>query len=173
MINKAYRKKKDRPVLDLPRTYGDWFFDVASLGGLILMVSCLVYFWPLLPETIPTHFGFSGAPDDWGSKNTLFLLPGLGLILYISLTVVGFFPHTYNYLWAITEKNARLQYKLAKALMGWLKVEIIWLFLYITWKTILVSLGRSAGLGIVFLPIFMAVTFGTLGIYFYLSARSR
>jgi uncharacterized membrane protein len=125
-----------------------------------------------LPETIPTHFDFSGEADGWGSKTTLFILPISGMVLYIIMTVVGFFPHTYNYLWKITEKNAYNQYRLAKALMGCLKVEVIWMFLYLVWKSVSIAMGRIDSLGSVFTPVFLAVVFGTIGIYFYLSARA-
>ena len=137
------------------------------------MASWLIYFWPVLPETIPTHFGFSGEPDAWGSKTTLLILPLTSLVLYVILTVVGLFPHSYNYLWAITEKNALEQYVLAKALIGSLKVEIIWLFSYMVWKIIMISLRKADGMGDGLVLVFLAIIFGTVGIYFYRSARAR
>lgn len=173
MLGRIFNKSSNRPVMDMTRTYWDWFFDAASLVGLILMVSILIYYWPRLPETIPTHFNFSGEADGWGSKSTLLILPISGLALYAILTVVGFFPHTYNYPWKITEKNARDQYRLAQLLMGWLKIELTWMFLYLVWQTVKVSLGHVDGLGMVFASVFLAVVFGTIGIYFYLSFRVR
>lgn len=172
-MEKNNSRKSNRPTLNLSRTHWDWFFDVASLAGLILMAGSLIYFSPMLPETIPTHFGFSGEPDAWGSKTTLLILPMTGLVLYILLTVVGLVPHTYNYLWAITEKNARAQYVLAKALLGWLKVEIIWFFSYMVWKTIMISLGKAEGMGQESVLIFLVIIFGTIGIYFFRSTRAR
>lgn len=173
MVEKNYGRKDNPPVIDLPRTYWDWFFDTASLGGLILMASSLIYFWPLIPETIPTHFGFSGEPDAWGSKSTLLILPVTSLALYLLLTVIGFFPRTYNYPFKITEKNALAQYELARALLGWLKVEIICFFSLIVWQTIMISLGKAHGLGAVSIILFIAVVFGTVGIYFFRSFQAR
>ncbi|MEL7566816.1 MAG: DUF1648 domain-containing protein [Dehalobacterium sp.] len=173
MTGKTLREKSNRPVIDLPRTFWDWFFDAASLAGLSLIAGFLLRFWPVLPETIPTHFGFSGQPDAWGSKTTLLILPLTGLVLYVILTGVGFFPHTYNYLWAITEKNARTQYKLAQALIGCLKTEIVWLFSYMVWKTMMISLGKAEGMGKIFVIVFLGIIFGTLGLYFYCSAQAR
>jgi uncharacterized membrane protein len=172
-LDKLSGKNKKRPVLELPRTYWDWFFDAASLVGLVLMVSCLIYYWPLLPETIPTHFGFSGEADGWGSKTILLILPVAALGLFIILTVLGFFPHTYNYPCKVTEKNARDQYRLARTLLGCLKVEVIWMFLYLVWMSAVVALGHAGGLHPVFAPVFMVIVFGTIGIYFYLSLRAR
>ncbi len=173
IMRKVNRKKDSRPVLEISRTYEDWFLDAASLIGLILLVSCLIYYWPLLPNTIPTHFGFSGQPDDWGGKSTVIILPVTAVLLYILLSAVSYFPHTYNYPWAITEKNARAQYLLARSLLGWMKAEIIWLFLYLTWITILIALGQKDSLGPASIFIFLGVIFGTVGIYFLLSARAQ
>lgn len=170
---KGDKRNHNRPVIDIPRTYGDWFFYAASLAGLIFMAGCLIYFWPKLPETIPTHFGFSGEPDGWGSKSTLLILAATAFGLYLLLTVVGFFPHTYNYPFKITEKNALAQYKLAKGLMNWLNLEIIWFFVYIVWITIMVSLEKSTGLGQLSVFVFLALIFGTVGLYFYRSYRAR
>jgi len=173
MFGKTRGKGEQRPVPEITRTYGDWFIDAISLVGLLIMAGCLVYYWPLLPETVPTHFGFSGQADGWGSKTTLLIFPIFGLVLFIIMTIVGFFPHTYNYPWKITEKNAQDQYRLAKALMGWLKAEIIWMFLYLTWMTVSIALGRAEALGALFAPLFLILFFGTMGLYFYLSYRAR
>ena len=42
---------------------------------LFLMWGIMIYGYQLLPNVIPTHFGFSGRPDAYGSKNTLLILP--------------------------------------------------------------------------------------------------
>lgn len=39
---------------------------------LTLCVLCFIqaaYYYPLLPETVPSHFGSSGLPDAWSPKN--------------------------------------------------------------------------------------------------------
>ncbi|MGI6679205.1 MAG: DUF1648 domain-containing protein [Dehalobacterium sp.] len=172
-MRRGNQEKDLRPVLEIPRTYEDWFLDVISIIGLILMASCLIYYWPILPSTIPTHFNASGVPDSWGGKSTLLLLPVGALVMYVLFFVINFFPHIYNYPWPITEKNARAQYRLARSLLGWMKAEIIWLFLYITWVTVLVALGRQDGMGPAFIFVSLGVIFGTVGVYFFRAARAR
>lgn len=46
----------------------------------------LAYIWNSLPQTIPTHFGASGKPDAFGSKNELFTVP-------IIFSVMGIFTY--------------------------------------------------------------------------------
>lgn len=36
----------------------------------------LAYFWPQIPDTVPTHFGTNG-PDAWGNKRSLYILAGV------------------------------------------------------------------------------------------------
>jgi len=42
----------------------------------------LAFIWNELPQTIPTHFGISGAPDKFGPKNEIILAP-------LIFTVIG------------------------------------------------------------------------------------
>jgi hypothetical protein len=83
------------------------------------------------------------------------------------------FPHRFNYAWPITAQNAESQYRLARRLPNWLKVEVIWMFLFLEWMTIWVALGRATGLSIVFLPIVLIMILSTIGIYFYQAYRAR
>jgi uncharacterized membrane protein len=45
--------------------------------------------WNDLPATIPTHFGISGAPDNYGQKNEIVIAPailtGVGILMYFLL----------------------------------------------------------------------------------------
>ena len=49
----------------------------------------LGFVWNELPATIPTHFGISGAPDKFGTRNEILLVPGIltgvGLLMYFVL----------------------------------------------------------------------------------------
>lgn len=36
----------------------------------------LIVIWHDLPDSVPTHFGIDGKPNDWSSKSTLFFLVG-------------------------------------------------------------------------------------------------
>ncbi len=35
----------------------------------------------IMPDIIPTHFGPDGTPDDWGSKYSVFMYPGILLLI--------------------------------------------------------------------------------------------
>jgi uncharacterized membrane protein len=42
-----------------------------------------------LPEIIPTHFGFAGKPDSFGSRNTVWILPAVSTILFLILNLIS------------------------------------------------------------------------------------
>lgn len=171
------KKHNKRPVLKLPITGWEIGLEVLSVLG-VLFVFLLVYqSWGILPDRIPTHFGFTGQPDAWGNKENLFFLPIMTLAMYLLLTIVSRFPHTFNYTFnypvKITEENAETQYIMARHLIAVVKVETIWLFAYIQWITIEVALGKATGLSNLFLPIFMVVLLGTIVVYFYKARKKR
>jgi uncharacterized membrane protein len=169
----TFAKTSPRPVLQIPKSSLEIGLEAAAALGMLTMFYVTIKSWPLLPETIPHHFGASGKPDAWGSKWTLWLLPGISLVLYIGLTVLSRYPHIYNYPWPITEKNAAAQYHLARTLIAALKAEIVLIFAYLLQQAIQVALGKAEGLGIAFLPIFLILIFGTIGIYFVKANQAR
>lgn len=170
---KDSKNKKKIPVLKLPLTKYELIFETLSIIGLLLLLTLTIVSWSDLPERIPTHFGFSGNPDGWGGKGSLAFLPIIAFLMHMLLSVVSKYPHTFNYPWKITEENAKVQYKYARSLLISLKAETIWSFIYIQWATIRVAFGKATGLGILYLPIFMILMFGTLGVYFYKASKYK
>ena len=162
-----------QPKLEIPRSQTENILEFVSGGVLLFLIIFLFQNWERIPDSIPTHFGASGKPNDWGSKYTLLLLPSILIIIYSGFTILSHYPHIYNYPFRITEENAARQYLLARTFICSLKLEIILLFTFIEWKTIQVALGYSEGLGLTFLPISLIVIFGTIGIYFWLAYKAR
>lgn len=155
--------KKGRPVLKIPRSRLEIIIEVIAVLGILAHALLLIHYWPALPDVIPTHFGISGEADGWGSKSSLVLLLAVNIGLYLMMTVLNFFPQTFNYIVEITEKNAREQYYYARLMMNFVKVEIVWIFAYIEWGTIQVALGKASGLdGTVMLSFIIATTVTTL-----------
>jgi uncharacterized membrane protein len=134
--------------------------EALALAGLALQIAIVWYFWSALPPQVPMHFGATGTVDSYGDKSTLMILPAITFGLYVLLTVIGFFPRSFNYPVEVTEENRGRLQATALTMMGWLKVELVWLFAYISWAVIRVALGRANSLGWAFLP----VTLGVVGL---------
>ncbi|MDI3341340.1 MAG: DUF1648 domain-containing protein [Sphaerobacter sp.] len=163
-------RREQRPVLDLPRGPSEVVAELLALAGVIGTLVVLRRAWP---DRVPTHFGPTGEPDAWGRKAWLLFPPLVMMVLYTALTILSRYPHIFNYPWRITAENAARQYRLARTMLSWLKAELVWLFAYLTWGTVRVAQGEAAGLGVAFLPVALLAIFGTLGVYFWVAARSR
>ncbi len=150
----------------------DKMFEVAGIcATLVLLVLPFIYYRDL-PDEIPTHFGFRGTPDGFGSKGSIWSLPIIGLLLYTGLTLLNYFVIVKTKLSPTEKDGDTLARKNILRLMQMLKLILSVSFAYILWMTIQVALGMSEGLGTWFLPTFLVLlTF--LPIVFLLSVAGK
>ncbi len=106
-----------------------------------------------LPEKIPVHFNGAGVADDYGTKATIFLFTGIGTLIFIGLTVLNKYPHSFNYLEKITEKNALTKYTQATKMVRSLKLSITVILFFSVYEICLIANEKSEGFGLWFLPI--------------------
>jgi uncharacterized membrane protein len=163
-----------QPQVEYQRSPADWLAETVAVAGLIIALVLPVCYWSLLPERVPSHFGVSGQADAWSARGFVWFLPAVTVFVYLLLTLVSLIPpRYYNYPWRITEENAPRQVRIVRRLLGVLKAELVWLFVYLTWQTIRVALGQISGLGSAFLPVTLVVVFGTVLYYFVRAAGAR
>ena len=175
MIVKFFSKKQglepERPVIRPELLPVDWLMEGIAIVSFLSFMGFILYSWPHLPETLPTHFDAAGNPDAWGSKVSILFMPAVGIFIYILLTLINLIPHKFNYLHAITPANAMAQYRMATRLIRYLKIILVLLFFYISYSTVKVAGGGASGLGLWFLPVFLGMLFIPLMIYFILAAK--
>jgi uncharacterized membrane protein len=145
-------KKEQRPRLQIEPTPGDRIMEFAGWMMLALLWTITLWDYRGLPGEIPVHFGASGKADGFGNKSNLLMLPILGTVMYIGLTLLGRIPHVYNYPGKITPENALRQYTKATRMIRVLKFIIVLVFTLIVWGTLRTVAGKSEGLGAWFLP---------------------
>jgi uncharacterized membrane protein len=125
-----------------------------------------------LRDKIPTHFDVAGRPNAWGSSITLFLLPVVGSLIYISITVVSQFTSAFNYPVRVTPENRPRLEALAIRMITWLKVELICLFLWIQSSTIDAARHQTLGLPLLLMPVSLLAVFGTMSWYIVAMRRA-
>ena len=125
-----------------------------------------------LPDQIPTHFNFSGAPDGFSSRHMILLLPGLATLLFILLTLINRRPERFNYPITITPENAAYQYQLASNLIRALRLAMPIVFGLVAFSTIDSSEGHLSPLLSYLLPLILTCTFLPLIIYLFLATRN-
>ena len=116
-----------------------------------------IYFYNDLPLQIPKHYNALGEVDSYGERSIIWLLPTVGLFLYIALTFLTKVPFIYNYPVKVNEKNAERLYKLGVRTIRILKVITVVSFAFLNYKTIAIALNYSTGIGKLYTPIFLTV----------------
>ena len=165
--------KSERPKLQIPLQPVDYILEVLAFLGLIFLFGSSAFYYSQLPEQIPTHFGPNGAPDGFGSKTTLWLLPVIGLLIYSFMTVINRRPEGFNYLVKITPENAERQYTMATRMLRRLKTFVVLLFAYLVWRTIGIANEEAHGLGWWLLPVVLGATMGTTFFYIFRSTARK
>jgi uncharacterized membrane protein len=162
-----------RPKIKPEQTTADRLIEVAGWLALALLWTITLFYFRKLPGTVPTHFNAAGNADGFGTRSTVFLLPSLGTLLFIGLSVLKNFPYVFNYPVKITPENALKQYTMAVRLIRVLKFCIILIFTMLTWMSCTAAINRTNSLGAWFLPVTLMIMFVPLGIYIAKSFRNK
>lgn len=149
---------KNQPVLDLPKSESEIWLDVASWLFVTLGFALALGYYSDLPEQIPTHFNASGEADKYGSKNTIFLMPVISLVLVAGLVFLVRYPHKFNYLNKITPENAVFEYRRMRTMLRVVNTLTSLMFLVITWDILQAARGVSKGLSFWFWAVFILLT---------------
>ncbi len=123
-----------RPILHLPPTTRETGIQVATAVVLILAWVMAAQYYQELPDTIATHFNFSGQADGYGSKKTIFVMPGVATIIAVALALLSQIPHQFNYLVTITEANAESQYRWGRMILFVMSLLVALLAVFTVWK---------------------------------------
>jgi uncharacterized membrane protein len=126
--------------------------EILSAINLIILIILPCWYFAELPDTIPIHYGADGKADGYGTKYTIFLLPLIGTVIFIGLTILNRYPHLFNYPHTITADNKEKSYRTAQAMISTLKLLITLIFLYILYRTILITSESAVGLSALFVP---------------------
>jgi uncharacterized membrane protein len=130
---------KERPRIPIQSTPTDKWLDWISYFLILILIAYPIYFYFSLPVTVPAHLNIEGEIDRYGSKETILLMPAVGLFLFIMLTILLRFPHIYNYPVKVTGENAVRIYT-----SGVRFIRIVRLWMMIVLIIVIVSFVRMA-----------------------------
>lgn len=147
----------DRPKIKISITNTDKIIEVIGWILLIGIWILAIMNFSDLPETVPTHYNGAGVADRFSEKTTIFVLPIIGTILFIGMTILNKYPHIFNYPTTITNENALSQYTNATRMIRILKLIVLLVFGLILYKTLQNTNGNTDGLGIWFLPLIIGL----------------
>ena len=136
----------------------DWLCEAIAIAALAGMIGLTAANLANLPDQMPVHFGASGKPDGWGSKNTLWVLTLVNVGLYIVMTLASRYQRLINLPMRVDRDAPEVQ-QLLRTMAIVLKAGLMVLLLYLDWAMVNTGLGQTDGLGPEFLPVFLAATF--------------
>lgn len=155
----------NQPKIDIPKSLFERLFDGVAFVFLMISIAYLISQYGGLPEKVPAHFNGAGEVDRYGNKIELIMLPIIAAAIWIGMTVLERYPHTFNYM-NLTKDNVEAQYKNGRLMLNVLKNEVVLLFSYLTYQTTQISKGLAEGIDSFFMPVFLIVIFGSLAFFF-------
>ncbi len=142
-----------------------------SLLTLVALTIWLLIRWNSIPDIIPTHFGASGEVDATGGKGNIWLLPGLGWLIWITFTVLDFFPGAWNVrgLGEIQSEAGKAKaLSMTRTFLEVIKLLIVLLFTYLT-----VTQVHGGSPSPLFLPLVIFLLMGTSIVHILLLSRLK
>lgn len=136
---------------------------------LIGMFANLLFSWSKIPDTVPIHFNFSGEPDRFSGKSALFILPSVGVWLFLLLFVFYKYMPNLNELnlqqKEISPKQKEANERYTRSMLSWHNLIIMVYFFYVCWESIQIALERKQALNSYSLPIFLFFLGGSMVYY--------
>lgn len=160
-----------QPKITIERTQRDTIIDMLTYLGLAIMVGLTADYFQQLPDTIPVHFDGSGNADGYGGKGTIWVIPIIVALIAIGFSYLERIPHHFNYSITVTPDNAEKQYRIGIRLLQYMKLIIAWSFLYLQYRIIQAAVEGQHSIGNGFLVVFLALIFGGIVYFVYLSYK--
>jgi len=147
-----------RPILKLPKTKFEKLWDYIGCGIFMLSILYIFIMWGEIPEEVPRHFNGAGEVDRWGTKIELFILPFIGVFLWILLSLLEKAPHMHNYPARLNENNVKAFYLNSRKTLNEIKNLCLIIFAVISFQMVRIAIGEVETIGWWLLPIVLIGT---------------
>lgn len=147
---------------------GNLYNLFVNLICIVLLIGIFIYLllnWGNIPDKISGHYNAIGEIDKMINKVELFVLPIIGLFMYLCFTIIGKFPQLWNTGVVVTEENKEYVFRNLKNMLNTLKLIMVAVFVYIT-----INSSQARNMTVWFIPIFLSFVFGTI-IYFSIKLK--
>ena len=125
-----------RPKIKVKNTWVDYLMEGVSIVSITITFVIFFVYWQKYPSDIPIHYNALGEIDSYGSKWILLILPIIGFLTYLGMSILNRYPYIFNYPIEVNELNAYSLYKIGKRTVLSLKMLICLLLLYISFAQV-------------------------------------
>jgi len=165
----SWRAIRKRPKIKTGLTVFDLVVEIAGLIALLAMWIVLMVTYSGLPDVIPINFNHLGQVRSLGTKSSIFNLPVVATVVFAGMTILGRFPHVFNYPVKITDNNAFLQYRNMVRMVRCLKLAIVLILGYVVLYTVLYVDGIG---GVWFMPLTLVIALIPVILVIYFLVKS-
>jgi uncharacterized membrane protein len=104
-------------------------FDCINFGLVAFLWWLTIKNYKTLPQRIPVHFDLDGKADHFGNKAFIFLMPVMGMLLYLIFMYITRHPESSNFPVEITESNKEAQFLIMTIFLRWILMLVLFIFL--------------------------------------------
>lgn len=147
------------------------FSKITNLISLLSVVGIVLYViitWKNIPDMIPGHYNIAGEIDKYSSKNSIWILIVVQILLFTMMSVLERFPNIWNTGVKITEENREIVYTNLRNIQTYLKMMIMIYFSYMTFQSI-----GGGNLHSMSIFIFLVLVFGGMAIFLVKIFKNR
>lgn len=161
-----------KPKVKLRLHVLDWSLELLSAFLILILLLLPIFLIGNISGEIPIHFNLLGEPDIYGSKHNVWAMVIIGLFIYVSITILNFYPAALNYPVQITKKNAEDQYKLGTLMLRWIKLLTLGCFVIGIIK-MMFSDFNSTFISKITVPVLIVGIFVVMAFFFYKMIKSK
>lgn len=147
--------------------------EIGAFAGLAAGAWLVLLNWPRLPLVMASHFELNGTANGFSSRGILWAIVGFMAFIYVVLGLLAQFSKYYRLNVPLDSPARERCEAVASELVGWLKLEIMWLFVVILDTMIRGALDEKLVLGVWFVPSVMGFFVLTIGIYMVRLQRTK
>lgn len=152
-----------RPKLHLEKTFLQKVMNIIGYSIFVGSIVVALFYFPTLPDKVPTHFNISGEVDGWGSKYSLFAIPIIAGLMLIPLEMVEKRPHLHNYPAFLNEKNVAKLYGISVRTMNLTKNGLLMIFGFLLIQSVMAAKYGEAHFGVLLIILIILIVLFPLG----------
>ena len=142
--------------------------NLISLLSVVWIVLYVIITWKNIPDMIPGHYNIAGEIDKYSSKNSIWILIVVQILLFTMMSVLERFPNIWNTGVKITEENRERVYTNLRNMQTYLKMMIMIYFSYMTFQSI-----GGGNLHSMSVFVFLVLVFGGMAVFLVKVFKNR
>lgn len=131
------------PFSKLKKQPLDSFLEII---GVVVILGCFLYLtliYKSLPDSLPRHFGSDGVPDAYGGKGIIWVLPIVGLILYLIVGLISYAPDLINLPFKPSPEKTEFYKMKYSRMLRILNVAMVCIFAFLTFQSAQIGFGNQ------------------------------